>query len=96
MISVKFSKSDVKNKRLKAVFFNDGKKIKTVHFGYDGGSTFVDHKNETKKDAWIARHSVRGSFNIYDTSSSLARWVLWNKESITESITDYKRKFNLK
>ena len=96
MVSVKFSQSDIQNKRMTATFYNDdGKKKKTVHFGYKGGSTFIDHKNENTKNAWIARHQIRGSFEIYDTPSSLARWVLWNKRTLQESIKDYKRKFNL-
>jgi len=26
----------------------------------------------------------------------LARWILWNKPTIKESIKDYKKRFNLK
>ena len=37
-------------KRLMAIFYdNEGKKVKTTHFGLKGGSTFIDHKDETKK-----------------------------------------------
>ena len=59
------------------------------------GSTYIDHKNNTLKDAWIARHDVRGSFNDPMSASALARWVLWNKKTLRESIADYKRRFKL-
>ena len=40
------------------------KKVKTTHFGYkdkDGyGNTYIDHKNDNIKDAWIKRHQVNG------------------------------------
>ncbi len=97
MVSVKFTNSTISNKRMTATFYDDeGKKKKSVHFGYKGGSTFIDHKNEDTKNAWLARHIVRGTFEIYDTPSALAKWVLWNKRTLQESIQDYKRKFNLK
>jgi len=96
MVSVKFTNSTIANKRMTATFYNDeGGKKKTVQFGYKGGSTFIDHKNEDTKKAWTARHKVRGTFEIYDTPSSLAYHILWNKKTLQESIKDYKRKFNL-
>ena len=57
--------SDRKDKRYMAVFYDKEKKVKTSHFGYaitddNGkkkyGSTYIDHKNDELKDAYIARH----------------------------------------
>ena len=92
--------SDRKDKRYMAVFYDRDKKLKTTHFGYaDGmgkyGSTYIDHGNMKKKDAWIKRHEVRGSFDDPMSASALARWVLWNKKTLRESIADYKRWFKL-
>jgi len=96
MVSVKFSKSEIQNKRMTATFYDDaGKKKKTVQFGYKGGSTFIDHKNEDTKKAWIARHQIRGKFEIYDTPSALARWILWEEKNLQDAIRKYKKKFNL-
>jgi hypothetical protein len=99
-VSVKISKSDRLEKRLEAVFYDkDGKKIKTVNFGSGqptGKGAFPDHKDPKIKDAWIARHEVRGTFNEPTTASSLSRWILWNKPTITGSIKDYKDRFGLK
>ncbi len=83
-------------KRLTAIFTNDdGKKIRTTHFGFKGGSTFIDHKDETKKKNYLARHKVRENWNDYMSAGSLARYILWNEPTLTESIKSYKKRFNL-
>ena len=75
------SRSEKPTKRLKATFPN-----KTVHFGSRGGSTFVDHKNETAKRAWEARHKVNENWRDYDTAGALAKHVLWSKKSMKSSV----------
>jgi hypothetical protein len=30
------------------------------------------------------------------TPGSLSRWTLWNKKTLSASIADYKKRFNLK
>ncbi len=99
-MKVVISLSDKPNKRYTAIFYDNDKKVKTTHFGYkdkDGfGSTYIDHKNDDIKDAYIARHRVNEDFNNYMSAGSLSRYILWNKKSLRESITDYKNRFNLK
>ena len=96
-MKVIIEKSDRQGKRYKAVFFDNGKKIKTTHFGLDTGSTFIDHKNEDKKKAYIARHSKNNeNWNDYLSAGSLAFHILWNKPTLQASINDYKKKFNLR
>jgi len=95
MVSVKITPSDQGSKRYKAVFFENGKKILTRHFGYKGGSTYIDHKDDKIKNAWIARHSVRGNFDDYKSASSLAYHILWRFKSFNEAVRSYKNKFNL-
>lgn len=89
LVSIK--KSTRKDKRLVAEF-SDGRK---THFGLKGGSTFIDHKNEMRKDAYIARHRVNENWDDPTTAGALARYVLWNKPSYRDSVMDYKRRFNL-
>ena len=94
---VQLKKSSKEDKRYTAIFFdNNRKKIKTVHFGLKNGSTYIDHKDEGIRDAWIARHSVTGDFTSPDTASSLAYHLLWNKTSLSVSYNAYLKKFNLK
>ena len=47
-----FGESKNKNKRFYVIY--QGKKI---NFGSKTGSTFIDHKDKTKRKAWYARHS---------------------------------------
>lgn len=104
-MKVIISLSDKPNKRYTAIFYDDDKKVKTTHFGFattdnNGikkyGSTYIDHKNDTLKDNYIARHKVNENFEDYMSASSLARYILWNEKTLRASITEYKRRFNLK
>ena len=91
-MQVKFAKSDRDGKKMKAVFYDDNKKVKTTHFGLDTGSTYIDHKDEDKKKAYIARHSKNNeNWNDYQSAGSLSRYILWNKTSLKDSINDYKK-----
>jgi hypothetical protein len=95
-MKVTISDSTNRKKRFMAIFTDDkGKKVKTTHFGLKGGSTFIDHKDETKKKNYLARHKVRENWNDYMSAGSLARFLLWNQPTLTESIKDYKKRFNL-
>jgi hypothetical protein len=94
--------SDRPDKRYMAVFYNKNNKIKTTHFGYaitdeNGkkkyGSTYIDHKNDTLKDNYIARHKVNEDFNDYMSAGSLSRYILWEKKTLRDAINDYKRRF---
>lgn len=96
------TKSDKPEKRLKATFCKCEKKNeckgsnhKVVHFGSKGGSTYIDHGDDEKKKNYIARHRVNEDFNNPTTAGALARWVLWNKKTLTASIADFKKRFNL-
>ena len=95
MVKFVIKKSTSKGKKMMAVFtYDDGKK-KTVHFGQAGASDFTKNKDETRKSAYLARHQKRENWNDYDTAGALSRWILWNKKSLSESISNYKSKFNL-
>ena len=47
--------SDKKDKKFYATF-DLGNKTKKVHFGQKGSSTYLDHKDDKKRDAYLARH----------------------------------------
>ena len=50
--AIDFGISDRKDKRF-YVLYNG----RVINFGSKQGQTFIDHGNENKKNAWIARHS---------------------------------------
>lgn len=95
--------SDKPDKRYMAVFYDKNRKVKTTHFGYaitdkgikKYGSTYIDHKNDDLKEAYIARHKVNEDFNDYMSAGSLSRYILWEKKSLRDAINYYKRRFRL-
>jgi len=44
-----------KDKRFAITLTEDGK-TKTYHFGLKSGTTFIDHGDEAKREAYLARH----------------------------------------
>ena len=58
---------------------------KTIHFGASGMSDFTIHRDEARRQRYIARHSKREDFNNPETSGYYAKWVLWNKPTIEAS-----------
>ena len=91
-MEVVISKSTNKNKKFDALV--DGKKIS---FGAVGYEDFTTHKNETRKQQYIARHAKREDWNKtgVKTAGYWSRWVLWNKDTLRKSIDDISRKHNL-
>ena len=71
------------------------KERKKVHFGAKNSSTYLDHNDDSKKSAYIARHRVNENFNKPMTPGSLSRFILWNKTTLSASIADFKKRFNL-
>jgi len=95
-MQVKFAKSDRDGKKMKGVFYDDNKKVKTTHFGAEGMSDYTKHKDIERKQRYLDRHKKNENWNDYQSAGSLSRYILWNKTSLKDSINDYKKKFNLR
>ena len=99
-MKVDIKKSSRDDKRYMAIFIDDNGSKKITHFGYANGnktgSTFIDHNDDDKKKAYIARHRVNENWADYKSAGSLSKHILWNKPTLTASINDYKSKFKLK
>jgi hypothetical protein len=96
-MKVEIKPSTQKTKKLMAIFYDDnGKKIKTVHFGSAGMSDFTIHKDKERKERYLDRHRKRENWNAPMTAGALSRWILWNKPTLQGSIRDYKKRFKLK
>ena len=73
-----FGVSKVKGKKYYVIY--EGKRI---NFASDVGKTFLDHKDNKKRDAWRARHSKIKNKNgqlVYKLKSSASYWswhLLW-------------------
>ena len=93
MKSVRIIKSSRSDKKYMAMFNIDGKK-KTTHFGQASADDYTITKNEEQKKRYLDRHRANENWNDPLTAGALARWILWNKPSITDSIASYKKRFN--
>jgi len=78
------------------VFVQDNGREKVVPFGQKGYSDFTKHKNVTRKQRYLNRHSGMGEhWNKPDTPGALSKWILWNKPTLKASIADFKKRFKL-
>lgn len=89
LVSIK--PSTRKGKKYMATFDDET----VTHFGADGYSDFTKHGDEERKKRYIARHGAQESFTDPKSASTLARFILWNKPTISASIQDYKKRFNV-
>ena len=82
------------NKRYKAIFYDRTRKIKTVQFGDKRYDNFTIHKYEKRKKLYKKRHHKD---NIHDpmTAGALSWYLLWNKETVKDSIEDYEDRFGI-
>jgi len=97
MVLVQLTKSDIKGKKYTAIFYEskDRKKIRTTHFGSAGMSDYTKHKDDERKELYLARHRANERWDDYMSAGALSRWILWNKTTISASYNDYLKRFNL-
>jgi len=69
-----------------------------VHFGDSNYEDYTQHKDPERKQRYLARHKNREKWNKsgIKTAGFWARWLLWNKPTITQSIDNIEEKFNVK
>jgi hypothetical protein len=88
-------------KKWKAVITTktDGRS-RTVCFGANGYEDFTMHKDDARKQRYIARHGRRTSRERWSLASGglytagfWSRWLLWNKPSIKASVADMRSRF---
>ena len=70
---------------------------RTVHFGADGYSDYTIHKDPERKQRYINRHKAKENWGKsgINTAGFWSRWILWNLPSLTGSINDTKKRFNI-
>jgi protein required for attachment to host cells len=83
------------DKKLMAVFDNDGRK-KTVHFGAKGMDDFTLTKDKEQRERYRTRHAKDLKTGDPSKAGFLSYYVLWgDSTSRAKNISDYKKKFNL-
>ena len=95
-VSVVIKKSDKSEKKLMAVFTMSNGRTKTTHFGASGMDDYTKTRDKDQRSRYLKRHRRNENWNNPVSAGALSRWVLWNKETRSASINDYKRRFNLK
>jgi hypothetical protein len=95
-ISVVIKKSDKEGKKLMAIFKLENGRTRTTHFGAEGMSDYTKNRDKDRKQRYLQRHRRNENWSNPLSAGALSRWILWNKTSKAASISDYKRRFNLK
>lgn len=79
-----------KDKKYVAIF-SDGTK---THFGQIGYQDYTTHRDTSRRENYIKRHSHE-DWSDPKLAGTLSRYILWNKETLTKSIEDYKKRFKM-
>jgi len=66
------------------------------HFGSDVGSTYIDHKDNTKKKNWIARHKQDKNWGSKHSGIYHSRKLLWSEPTLYKAIKKYEKEHNVK
>jgi hypothetical protein len=68
-----------------------------IYFGAKGYQDFTKHKDEKRKELYIARHEDNEDWTKsgMTTAGFWARWLLWNKPTLAESIKDIEERFHI-
>jgi hypothetical protein len=67
----------------------------TVHFGAEGYKDYTQHGDDNRKRNYISRHRKNEDWSPsgMGTAGFWARWLLWNKPTLSQSIQDIERQF---
>jgi len=89
-------KSKRKNKKYDLL---DKDKNYILSFGHTDYQDYTTHKDEERKKRYIKRHENSPGQNHnksgVETAGFMSRWILWNKPTITASIQDTNKRFNI-
>jgi hypothetical protein len=82
-----------RDKRFMAIFHDNT----TIHFGSKNGETYIDHKDDLKRENYIKRHrELNEDWSNPYSAGTLSRYILWEKPNLRDAIKNFKRKFNIK
>ena len=92
---IKFERSTNKNKKYVAIFNLGDNKTKKVHFGAKGMDDYTITKDKEQRDRYRSRHKKDLETKDPTRAGYLSYYLLWNKETLSASIADFKKKFKL-
>jgi hypothetical protein len=96
-VTVRLLPSRAKGKKWAAVV-REGDSVRTVNFGQKGASDYTKHRDQKRKQLYLARHRKRENWTKSGirTAGFWSRWLLWNKQSLHASKQDVQRRFGVK
>jgi len=93
---VSFGKAnDKKHKYTVVILNNKTKRETTISFGAYGMSDYTQHKDDERKDLYDVRHVKNENWLDPLTAGFWAKWILWNKKTIKDSLADVVNRFKL-
>lgn len=78
----------------------EGDAVKTYDFGYNGGSTYLDHQDTRKREAYWARHCGNKTEkqlidNLIPSPALFSARLLWGSSTdICDNLVELQRDFN--
>jgi hypothetical protein len=95
MCIAEIKRSTKQGKKFMAIFTNcTTGDVKTIHFGAAGMSDFTKHHDIARRERYFNRHRANENWENPFTAGSLSRYILWNKQTIEQSVKDYASHFN--
>jgi len=67
-----------------------------VHFGQLGYEDYTMHKDASRRENYLSRHSANQDWNDLSTAGAWARHLLWSKPTVKESARAMEDKFSIK
>ena len=97
MVKMVIEKGTAKNKKWKAIFYDDeGKKIKTTQFGDSRYEDYTQHKDKKRRSKYRDRHKKDLEKGDYMSAGYLSYYILWGQSAALDSnIKAYKKMFKL-
>lgn len=92
---IKLDKSNRLGKKY-VFIYKDNDKIKKIHFGSKGSSTYLDHHDKIKRDNYLKRHKALGENWNQINAGSLSRFLLWgDSTNLNTNLYNYLNKFSI-
>ena len=97
MVKMVIEKGTGKNKKWKAIFYDDeGKKIKTTQFGDSRYEDYTISKDKKQREKYRSRHKGTLEKTDYMSPSHLSFYILWGASTNRNTnIKKYKKMFKL-
>ena len=90
MKEVILKKSSNPEKKYDAIVNN-----KKVSFGASGYSDYTIHKDDKRRESYIARHGATQSWTDINKPQTWARYLLWEEKTIPKAVKKMEKKFNI-